>query len=195
MYGLINKAIEIFVTDTYGAARWQAVMGQADLGVTQFEAMLPYDAHVTDEVLQAMSVVLGRSSAHMLEDLGTYLVVSPSMPSFRRLLRFGGVDYVDFLHSLADMPDRVRLAIGDLRLPALDLIERPNNVFHLHCHAGLPGYGHVMLGILRAMADDYGALALLELNPHASGGADINIQVVLDAFSAGNAFQMGSASA
>lgn len=195
MYGLINKAIEIFVTDTHGAARWQAVMAQADLGVTQFEAMLPYDAHVTDAVLQAMSVVLGRSSAHMLEDLGTFLVASPSLPAFRRLLRFGGVDYVDFLHSLEDMPDRVRLAIGDLHLPALDLIEQGGGLYHLHCHSGLQGYGHVMLGVVRAMADDYGVLAVLDLDTHSSGRDNITVQVVQDAFSTGNAFKLGWVSA
>ena len=36
--------------------------------------------------------------------------------------------------------------------------------FSLVCGAGLRGYGRVMMGILRAMADDYGALVFLEHN-------------------------------
>lgn len=195
MYGLINKAIEVFVTETHGADQWQAVMVRADLGVTQFEAMLPYDAQMTDKVLEAMSAVLNRPTSHMLEDLGTFLVTSPSLPAFRRLLRFGGVGYVDFLHSLEDMPDRVCLAIADLQLPMLQLTEDGRGMFRLRCEGGLPGYGHVILGMLRAMADDYGALAILDLQHHPSGWDDITVHVVQDAFSDGNAFELGWAPA
>lgn len=195
MNGLINKAIEIFVTETYGAVQWRAVMVRADLGITQFETMLPYEPDITDAVLEAMSHVLRRPIPHMLEDLGTFLVTSPCLPAFRRLLRFGGTDYVDFLHSLEDMPDRVRLATADLQLPRLELREEGQNRFELHCRAGLTGYGHVILGILRAMADDYGALAILDLRSHPSGGASITVQVVQDAYADGNDFVLGQAPA
>jgi len=191
MHGLINKAIEVFVAETYGGARWQKVMAQADLGVTQFEAMLPYPLDVTETVLEAAAVTLHRPAPHILEDLGTFLVTSPSFPAFRRLMRFGGTDYVDFLHSLEDMPDRVRLAIGDVHLPPLTLTDLGQSHFNLHCHPGLTGYDHVILGVLRAMADDYGALAILDLKPCKAGGGDITIQVVQDAYADGNAFVLG----
>jgi len=37
MCGLINRAIQSFVTHTYGAARWDRVTDLADLGFQEFE--------------------------------------------------------------------------------------------------------------------------------------------------------------
>ena len=40
MHGLINRAIQCFVRDSYGQNRWIEVTQLADLGFTDFEAML-----------------------------------------------------------------------------------------------------------------------------------------------------------
>lgn len=192
MHGLINKAIELFVTQTYGADTWRAVMSKADLGWTEFEAMLPYNADVTRTVVDAMQDVLGRPGHHILEDFGTFLVISPVLPGVRRLLRFAGVDYIDFLHSLEDLPGRVSLAVGDLNLPALILTERGENGFALRCQSGLAGYGYVMMGVLRAMADDYGTLAMLDMHSHPSGDDLIDIEVVQDSYASAKSFALGA---
>ena len=137
--------------------------------------------------------VLGRDRAGMLEDLGTYLVSHPRTEALRRLLRFGGVTYVDFLHSLDDLPDRARLAVADLQLPALELREHASGRFSLACGPGMPGFGSVMTGILRAMADDYGALATIERERASADGAEvIAITLVETAFAAGRRFDLGA---
>jgi hypothetical protein len=195
MHGLINRAIQSFVTHTYGQARWLRVTQSASLGFVEFEAMLTYDDDHTWRVLDELSRELGRSRNDILEDLGTFLVSSPQMAALRRLLRFGGVGYVDFLHSLDDLPDRVRLAVSDLRLPPLELRDVDAVHFRLVCHAGLPGYGSVMLGVLRAMADDYGALAMLDLAPGQDGSEEIAIALVEAAFAEGRRFDLGARSA
>ncbi len=192
MFGLINTAIEGFVLETYGEDVWARVMDQAGLGYASFEAMLPYSAAETDAVLEALALVLGRPREHMLEDVGTFLVTSPNLPAFRRLLRFGGMDYADFVHSLEDLPGRVRLAVDDLILPAITVRVGGAGLYHLTCAPGLCGYGHVMLGVLRAMADDYGTLALLEHREHPDGREEIDVKIVEDAFAEGNAFELGA---
>ncbi|MDF1717020.1 MAG: heme NO-binding domain-containing protein [Antarcticimicrobium sp.] len=199
MHGLVNRAIQSFVTDTYGPDRWRRVTEAAELGDFEFEAMLIYDDAVTEALLAAFCADLGRSRGEVLEDLGTYLVSHPSVEALRRLLRFGGDSYVDFLHSLDDLNDRARLAVPDLHLPALDLREEGAGRYTLACGPGMPGFGWVMMGILRAMADDYGALVLLEHHgPHADEGADdeadevIAVTLIESAFAAGRAFDLGA---
>lgn len=192
MHGLINRAIQSFVSTTYGVERWRRVAESAELGFTDFEAMLTYDDGLTRAVMAALCDALCRSEAELLEDLGTYLVSHPEVESLRRLLRFGGVSYQDFLHSLDELPDRARLAVSDLHLPALELRETGANSFRLICAPGLPGYSHVLLGILRAMADDYGALAFLE---HRGGGAEgdaILIRLIEADFAEGRSFDLGA---
>lgn len=192
MHGLINRAIQSFVCTTYGADRWLRVTTDAQLGFTDFEAMLVYDDAQTRAVLAALCRELGRTEAELLEDLGTYLVSNPEVEALRRLLRFGGVTYQEFLHSLDELPDRARLAVSDLHLPALELREHACDQFSLICAAGLSGYCNVMIGILRAMADDYGALVFLEHQGARDGAEVISIRLIEADFAKGRDFDLGA---
>ena len=192
MHGLINRAIQCFVTDSYGADKWVEATRVADLGFVEFESMLIYDDDVTPRMLDAVSHVLGRARNEVMEDIGTYLVSHPNVEALRRLLRFGGVDFVEFLHSLDDLPDRVRLAVSDLRLPRIELQDLASGQFSLICQSPIAGYGHVMMGVLRAMADDYGVLAVLEYAGSGRGVETIAITLVETEFAEGRAFDLGA---
>jgi len=192
MHGLVNRAIQSFVTNTYGPDRWSRVTEAAGLEQPGFEAMLSYDDALTDAVLDALCADLGRGRGEVLEDLGTYLVSHPAVEALRRLLRFGGETYVDFLHSLDDLPDRARLAVPDLHLPALVLREEGEGRYSLACGPELPGFGWVMMGILRAMADDYGALVMLEHQGASAATEVIAITLIESAFAKGRAFDLGA---
>lgn len=192
MHGLINRAVQAFVSSTYGEGRWADVMDASDLGFTEFEAMLVYPDEQSERMLRAVEQNLERPLPEILEDLGTFLVSNPQVEALRRLLRFGGVNYVDFLHSLDDLPDRVRLAVSDLRLPGLELIEQAPGQFELLCQPGVPGYAQVMTGVLRAMADDYGALVFLEQSGSQDGADVISITLVESEFAEGRTFDLGA---
>lgn len=192
MHGLINRAIQAFVCVTHGEDRWRAVMDSANLGFTEFEAMLIYTDEQSQQLLTSLETVLQRPLAEMLEDMGTFLVSNPEVEALRRLLRFGGVNYVEFLQSLDDLPDRARLAVSDLHLPALELTERAPGQFSLLCQAGLPGYGSVMMGVLRAMADDYGDLVILEHSGSQDGRELISVALVETDFAEGRVFDLGA---
>lgn len=192
MHGLINRALECFVRDTYGPARWADVTRRAGLGIDGFEAMLSYDSALTAEVLQAIGQVLDRPGEEILEDVGTYLVSHPNTEPLRRLLRFGGVTFTEFLHSLDELPDRAALAVDDLDLPRMEIVDLSDTVFELTIAGGLPGFGHVMTGVLRAMADDYGALVMLDHRGLRDGAEVLAIAVVEATFAAGRQFDLGA---
>lgn len=192
MHGLINRAIQGFAIHSYGDALWQAVVDRAALPVREFEAMLTYEDALTDAVLAALGMELGRMPDEILEDIGTYLVSHPQTEALRRLLRFGGVTYVEFLHSLDDLPDRARMAVSDLDLPSLELLDHAPGHFSLSIGPGLPGFGRVMMGILRAMADDYGALVMLDYRGIRDGCERIDIMLVETAFAQGRRFELGA---
>lgn len=192
MHGLIFTAIQSFFATTHGRRRWQAVTSAAGVGMSDYEAMLTYDDDQLGVLLTAICDDLRLPRQEVLEDLGTYLVSHPQMESLRRLLRFGGETYLDFLHSLDDLPDRARLAVSDLDLPPLELREVDDGLFSLTCRPGLPSFASVMVGVLRAMADDYGALAILEYRDRQPGGEVISIALVESAFSRGRDFDLGA---
>ncbi|MCO6381581.1 MAG: heme NO-binding domain-containing protein [Vannielia sp.] len=163
MHGLVNRAVQCFVRDIYGPEAWAELGAAMGIGSRGFEAMLTYEDSVTFEMLDQLSHQRQRPVEDILEDLGTYLVAHPNTRAIRRLLRFGGQSFAELLHSLDDLPDRAGLAVPELELPALALIEVRPGRYKLEVTASHGGYGPVLTGILRALADDYGALAFLEL--------------------------------
>lgn len=190
MHGLINRAVQRFAEDTYGPAAWTAVAEEAQPGLRAFEAMLSYDDAVTHRLLDILAEKAGTPRTMLLEDMGTYLVSHANTQALRRLLRFGGESFTDFLYSLDDLPDRVRLAVPDLILPPLDLIEHAPGRFSISIGPGLEGFGFVLLGLLRAMADDYGVLALADVQKSGAEGDQISITVAEASFAEGRYFNL-----
>lgn len=193
MHGLMLKAIQSFAQGTYGPSVWAAVTRIAAPDHPEFEAMLTYDDDVAETVLTALAHELNRPRASVLEDIGTFLVSDPKVDRLRRLLRFTGVTYEDFLHSLDDLPGRARLAVPDLILPRLELRTGAEGRYVLSVFGPPQGFGHVMTGILRAMADEYGALVMLDHDGDAARGEEIEITLVEAAFTEARQFDLGGA--
>ncbi|UOA26579.1 heme NO-binding domain-containing protein [Pseudosulfitobacter sp. DSM 107133] len=192
MHGLIYRAIQCFVTDSYGPEKWAEAATLADLGFVEFESMLIYDDALAPTVVAAVCAVLERNEADLMEDVGTYLVSHPKTEGLRRLMRFGGVTFVELLHSLDDLQDRAQLAVSDLILPHIELHEYSASRFSLICGTTIPSFGHVMMGLLRSMADDYGVLALLEIEGGAQGMETVSITLVETEFAEGRRFALGA---
>lgn len=196
MHGLVNRSIQGFIQDTYGSDIWAGICRDAGLGFDSFEAMLIYDDSLTEAVLSAACERLDRGRDGLLEDLGTWLVSHPGTDALRRLLRFGGDTFEEFLHSLDDLHDRARLALPEMDFPQLELREFAQGSYCLTYRWRHPGFGAMVLGVIRAMADDYGALVLLERDSRRGSEGDLDRITVslLDArFAEGRAFELGAA--
>lgn len=197
MQGLINRAIERFVRDSYGDEPWRDLIVRLDPGYDTFEPMMRYDPAVTRQVLDELEAQLDRARDDLLEDIGTYLVSHPQVEPIRRLLRFSGVDFVDFLHALEDLPDRARLAVSELDLPGLSLHAHGAGLYRLDvglCDTGGLRFGRVMMGILRAMADDYGALVMLDHRGTTATHELIEVRLLDVGFASGRVFDLGAGS-
>ena len=170
MHGVVNKAIECFLRDTYTAADWDGIVDAAGLHEQSFEAMLTYDPAITERVITAAEARIGKQRDALLEDLGIYLVSHPRYEALRRLLRFAGVTFEDFLLSIDELPGRARLALPDLDVAPIRVSILGPSRFEVCCGTGWPGFGHVLAGGIRAMADDYGALVTLSLQSETADG-------------------------
>jgi Haem-NO-binding len=173
MDALMLRSLQGYVTDTFGLATWKAVCRRAALSFETFEPLLRYDPGTADRVALCAAEELGRSVDTIWEDVGIYLVTNPGREGVRRLMRFGGSSYVEFLHSLEELPGRARLAVPDLEMPEVTLREIGPERFELCCRTELSGVPRVLVGILTAMADDYGTLCLIE--PGEDARTSINI--------------------
>lgn len=192
MHGLINRSIQCFVSDSYGQETWREICTASEIGFENFEALLTYDPSVTEAVLGATAAQLAMPRDMVLEDLGTYLVSHPRMRALRRLLRLGGETFVEFLFSLDDLHDRARLAVSDLHFPVLELEDHFSSSYTLHLTHQRDGFGHVLVGVLRAMADDYGALAMLEHQGRRDNVETLSIELLQADFAEGRDFALAA---
>ena len=191
MHGLVNRSIQSFVVDTYSKELWSSIAAECGVGPDGFEAMLHYDDQLTHDLLNATGRALDKGHDMLLEDLGTYLVSHENLEPLRRLLRFGGVNFLEFLHSLDELNGRTSLALPDLDMPHLALQELGPATFRLTCRWRLPGACALMTGILRGIADDYGALVLLEPDaPDVDGNCVLKIELLDSRFAEGRRFEL-----
>ena len=191
MHGLINRAIQCYYRDTYGRAAWMEVVRKLELPSAEFEPMLHYPSGTSQRVIDAIAEIQDKTPDVVLEDLGTYLVSHPNVEALRRLLRFGGVTFIDFLHSLDELAGRARLAVEDLDLPDMELTEHGKGHYSIAITGEYSGFGHVMVGVMRAMADDYGALVFLEHRGTVDGQEVLDVTLFEAEFSEGRAFELG----
>jgi len=163
MDALLLRSLQSYVLDTFGAASWHEICRNAGQTAMTYEPMLRYEPGLADRVADLAALVLGRPVETIWEDVGTHLVTNPDSEGMRRLMRFGGLHFADFLHSLEELPGRARLALPDLDAPEISLDEVGPDRFELRCRSPLRATQRVLAGLVTAMADDYGALCLIEV--------------------------------
>lgn len=180
MHGLVNRAIEEFARLTYGEAVWAAAATATGVDPRGFEMMGAYDDPLTTRLLADLGPRLGRSPEELAEDVGTWVA---RLPSVRRLLRFAGSDFAAFMMTLEELRGRGRMVAPGLDLPALSVrVTRHGWQVASDCDAL---WLHAVAGMLHAMADDYGVLAVVEVT-----GGGILVDVPLVDFNAGRPFSI-----
>lgn len=192
MYGLFLRALQNYVCVTFGPE--PLVRALAAAGAPEgFEPLLRYEHHTLRAFLAKVCAELGRPATAILEDLGTFVVTDEGHSATRRLLRFGGTSFSEFLFSLEELPERLRLTLPDAELPLLHLTDLGEGQFRLICSTDCGELGFLMLGILRAMADDYGALVTIEAERADDQAVILSLRLLDAGFAAGRPFDLSAA--
>jgi hypothetical protein len=169
---MICKALEAHVTSMHGAALWDSICAAAGFEAGRFEPLLTYDDALFDAVLAAGARSLDRDEAALLDDLGAWICTHPPLDPVRRLLRFCGTSFRDFLFSLEEIDARARMTLPELELPRCRLTQDAGpDRFVVSTLWHRPGSGALLAGVLRAMASEHGALAVIApRHPNAAAG-------------------------
>jgi hypothetical protein len=162
MHGMINRGLQCYIRDIHGVDVWEETCEQAKLPFYNFESMLTYDDATTENLLTCFGELVDRSRDEILEDFGTYVVSEDALSAVRRLLKFGGANYAEFLLSLNFVSARAKMAIPDLDIPMMEVITKGPCEFILYSRFQKRGFGATLLGLLRALADDYNTLVTIE---------------------------------
>lgn len=139
MRELVSRAIERFL--------------QAESAYAVESDLMPPEAMLRDAARD-----LQKPIDELVEDLGAWLV---RQNEIWRLLRFCGSDFLDFLLRLDELPERMRLVTDDIAVPEIALSRGGDGLVWVTLGNGSPRWAALFSGLLRGMADDYGALCVI----------------------------------
>jgi len=191
MHGLVCCAIQGFLQETYGARLWRDVRSGAGLAFESFEPMLRYKSEMAERLLASACARLDKPVAALLEDVGTWIVTHSSDGAVRRLLRFGGADFREFLLSLDELPGRIQMTIPDIDVPQFHLNELDGARVELVLSWNEVNLSAFILGAIRAISDDYGALVLMEARDVGALETIIQIELLDNSFAQARDFTIG----
>lgn len=189
MNRLVFRAVEEFLRDTYGDELWRDVIA-ADQGAASApgsaRSTLSPMAHLrgAEKLITVGAHNLGKPADELFEDLGAWLA---RREAIRRLLRFSGTSFGDFVLSLEELPGRAQFVMPDLEMPPI-IVERENDKLVqliMPPHSGV--WMAILGGLLRAMADDYGALGLILVQ-----GSAVEVHISDETFARGRDFHLGA---
>lgn len=123
MKSLINRAIEEFLRATYGEDLVQSVADEEAVAVGR---LAPLGAGFGTGALERAAFRLSKPLPEMFEDLGGWMT---RIEPVRRLLRFSGRDFKDFLLRLEELPGRAHLVLPDLEVPRLQVEAEDQSVW------------------------------------------------------------------
>ncbi|RNF33383.1 heme NO-binding domain-containing protein [Paracoccus methylarcula] len=179
MHWLVRRSIESFLRETYSDQFWLRVCQRSGDDALQ---RYVYDRHSIDLISDAARF-LDKPEDDLLEDLGAWIARRRRV---RRLLRFSGRNFPDFLLNLEMLADRVRMVMPDFFMPRVQVFEDGADCLRID----FPPDGHdwacCMAGLIRCMADDYGALGLIWI-----GENSVTVQISDGSFAPGRRFLLG----
>ncbi|RJE80124.1 heme NO-binding domain-containing protein [Paracoccus sp. JM45] len=154
MNSLINRGIEEFLRTTYGDTLVQAVAQDTH---SHSGMVAPLGAGFGLSALHRAAMRLCKPFTELVEDMGAWMT---RIEPVRRLLRFSGRDFKDFLLRLEELPGRAHLVLPSLQLPRLQIDAVDDSVWVKMLDPD-DHWRFVLVGLIRGMADDYGALCLI----------------------------------
>ena len=178
---LINRTVEEFLRLNYGESLVEST-------TDELSTLIDTDGRrgrvYALRMLEQAAFRLSKPTQEMLEDLGGWFT---RIEAIRRLLRFSGRDFSDFVLRLDEMPSRAHLILPNLQLPAIEVTQRGQSLL-VRMTPPDSVWRHILVGTIRGMADDYGALCLI------SGEAEtIHVNIWDISFTEGRAFFLDDA--
>lgn len=156
MYGLVNRAVEDLVTDTFGTQTWEQVKARAGVDVEVFVAMSPYPDSVTYALVAAASEILGMPAPQILEAFGEYWMQFSARQGYGELLDLMGHDVPSFLQQLDEVHERLKLSFPDLVPPSIGLGEVTDTAVVVHYRSDRDGLAPFVVGLLRGVGARFG---------------------------------------
>jgi hypothetical protein len=172
MYGMVNLAIQGFISERYGETVWQEIKDRAAPGIDHFLTMEQYPDDVTQRLMMAACEISGDSIPDLMDAVGEYWVEFALHSGYGELLRIIGTTLPEMLSNLDNMHARVALSFPDLKPPAFWCTDVAEHSLILHYQSVRDGLGSMIPGTVRGLAAMLKTTATVEWIARREEGAD-----------------------
>lgn len=178
MYGLVNKALQDFVTLNFGGSKWELIRSKAGVKEPFFAGMESYPDEVTYRLAGATSEVLGISLDAALEAFGEYWVVYTAQEGYGDMLKMCGSTLKEFMLNLDSLHARIRLSFPDLKPPLLKCSDVEDRSLRLHYISDRPGLTPMVIGLIKGVGKRFDTPVEVSIVERKSEGADHDVFLV-----------------
>jgi hypothetical protein len=172
MYGIVNKAIQELITESYGYEKWEAIRKRAQIEVEFFLLNEAYDDDITYKLAIAASEELYISTDEILNSLGEWWVLKTSTQHFGSMMKAGGKDLREFLINLPNFHNRISLIYPKLAPPEFKITHLAESSLQLHYFSGRQGLKEFVRGLLIGLSKSYSEPIIIELIQSRDKGGD-----------------------
>ena len=127
MYGIINKALEELVTETFGEKVWENIKIKSNIDIDYFISNQSYNDQITYDIAIAISNETKTPLNETLTLFGEWWILKTAKEKYCSLLSFGGKDIKEFLEHLPDFHTIVMLLYPNLTPPEFKIINSKEN--------------------------------------------------------------------
>ena len=156
MYGLVNQAVQDFVTQRLGAETWKTVREKAGVQDPEFLPLQQYPDELTFAMVGAACEATGRDAATLVEEIGVFWVTFTAQRGYGPLLDQLGATFPEALAALDAMHVRVALMMPNLKPPSFrvrDVKARSLTLDYISHRAGL---APMVIGLVKGLGHKYG---------------------------------------
>jgi hypothetical protein len=155
MYGLINKAIENWVTLRVGVDGWRRIQERSKIGLIRFVAFQSYPDELTYALVAATAEELNEPASQVLESVGEYWALFTVQQGYGNMLDLAGSSFFETLTQLDAMHARLALTMPELRPPSFECEQAENGRLTLRYYSEREGLTPMVVGLLRGLASRF----------------------------------------
>jgi len=156
MYGLVNKAVQKFVTEEHGEENWNIIKEKAGVSEVAFVSMQTYPDNITFNLVGAASEHFGIDANDILIAFGGYWIKFAMNEGYGHLIDLAGGNLPDFLRNLNNMHTHIAQSYDKLRPPSFLCEDIDESTFRLTYTSEREGLAMFVKGLLLGLGEKFG---------------------------------------
>lgn len=151
MYGMVNRAIELFIKEEHGNEIWERVASLANV-TADFISMEQYPDAVSVSLVVELSKVTELTPNQILASVGEFWVDFAHKSAYGDLLDMAGDSLPEVLANLDDMHARIGQSFDALKPPSFWVSDLTEDSLILHYASEREGLAPMVVGLVRGLS-------------------------------------------